>query len=138
MLCTCATRRHSVIWPIRSRGCKSRPVRDRACKSRLDMKEELGLMPALRGRILVKGSQSRTAWIHSSGEKDTQDGTDKCFVRWMEPKTRYLADIIFHITALMFISLFRRVSLRYWQLLPLPSLLCGCVCVTCGATAPEH
>lgn len=44
-------------------------MRDGACKSRLDMKEEPGLMPALQGRILVKGPQSRTAWIYSSGGK---------------------------------------------------------------------
>lgn len=28
-------------------------------------------------------SQHRAAWIYSSAEKDTRDGTDKCFVRWM-------------------------------------------------------
>lgn len=61
------------------------------------MKEELGLILALQGRISVKVSQHRTAWIYSSGEKDPQDGTDKCFVRWMLLKTRYSTDIIFHM-----------------------------------------
>lgn len=82
-------------------------------------------MPALQGRILVKGSQSRTAWIYSSGEKDTQDGTDKCFVRWMLLKTRYLTDIMFQIRKFMFIS-FSVAILHVSYIFPLV-LLCMCV-----------
>jgi len=60
------------------------------------MKEELGLMPALQERILLRGSQSRTAWIYSSGGKGTNDGRDKCFVKWMQLKTEKSADLKFH------------------------------------------
>lgn len=126
MFCTCATRLHSVIWAISSRSCKSQPVRDGACKSRLDMKEELGLMLALQGRILVKGSQSKTTWIYSSGEKDTQDGTDKFFFRWVLLKAWHQADILFHNEKLAFIPHFLQVNQRYWCLRPL-SFVWECV-----------
>lgn len=71
-------------------GRKSQPMRDEACKSRTDMKEVAGDgCRARQGDVSFFGErfreqqQQQQLEFISAVKKDTQDGTDKCFVRRM-------------------------------------------------------